>query len=224
MGAILFRVLREERQRSDARVALLASAAAEFDLPIDLQAPAAASLATSEPVAARTDLFLAPEQPSPWLRRSAVTGVLAASVAIAGYALLQSGTGTESTAATAAAKNVPLELLTMRHTESRDGLTISGLVHNPRTGAAVSQIFVTAILFSPDGSFLTSGRAPVDFTTLAPGDESPFVITLPLSGAVARYRVGFRAADGTVIAHIDRRANGTSAGNASNSGSTPWAR
>ena len=53
------------------------------------------------------------------------------------------------------------------------------------------------------------GRAPLDFATLAPGDESPFVLGVPVSGTVARYRVGFRSEDGRVIAHIDRRAAGT---------------
>jgi hypothetical protein len=52
---------------------------------------------------------------------------------------------------------------------------------------------------------LTSGRAPLDFTTLAAGDESPFLIRVPVSGTVAKYRVGFRRADGNVLGHLDRR-------------------
>ena len=40
---------------------------------------------------------------------------------------------------------------------------------------------------------------------------TPFVIAVPVSGTVARYRVGFRAADGSVIAHVDRRADSTAA-------------
>ena len=72
-------------------------------------------------------------------------------------------------------------------------------------------MFATAVLFGPDGNFLTSGRAALDFTSLAPGDESPFVIAVPVNGTVARYRVGFRAPDGSVIAHVDRRADSTAA-------------
>jgi hypothetical protein len=67
----------------------------------------------------------------------------------------------------------------------------------------------TAFVFAADGTFLASGRAPLDFSTLAPGDESPFVITIPVKGAVARYRVGFRSEDGQVIGHVDRRATAT---------------
>src|SRR5262249_57806591 len=100
------------------------------------------------------------------------------------------------------------ELISLKHTQEQNGLTISGLVQNPRTGATLSQITATAFLFSADGTFLTSGRAPLDFTTLAAGDESPFVINVPVTGAVARYRVSFRDQTGRVIGHIDRRNNG----------------
>jgi len=83
-------------------------------------------------------------------------------------------------------------------------------------------IIATAVLFGPDGNFLTSGRAALDFTSLAPGDESPFVIAVPVNGTVARYRVGFRAPDGSVIAHVDRRADSTAAEHSQVPRSTPW--
>ena len=49
------------------------------------------------------------------------------------------------------------------------------------------------------------------------------MVSVPVSGTVARYRVGFRTADGSVIAHVDRRADGTAARHAP-AGSTPWVR
>jgi len=64
---------------------------------------------------------------------------------------------------------------------------------------------VTAYAFDDKGSFLASGRAPIDVAALAPGDESPFVVSVPVADAVARYRIGFRGEDGRVIAHIDKR-------------------
>jgi len=67
-----------------------------------------------------------------------------------------------------------------------------------------------------------TGRAPLDYVTLAPGDESSFVVKVPVRGPIARYRVGFRAADGTVVAHVDRRTPGSSARNTGSSGSAPW--
>jgi hypothetical protein len=56
-----------------------------------------------------------------------------------------------------------------------------------------------------DGAILASGRAPLDFTSLAPGDESPFLVTVPVNGRVARYRIGFRTEDGGIIGHVDKR-------------------
>ena len=98
-----------------------------------------------------------------------------------------------------------LELLSLKQTQDTGALTITGLVQNPRDGAVLSKISATALVFSADGTFLASGRAPLDYTVLRPGDESGFVISVPVSAPVARYRVGFRSEDGRVIGHIDRR-------------------
>src|SRR5215217_1497582 len=191
MGLILFKVFNDERRRSDARVAVLAAAAAETELPLS---PAIDDLAfTSAPVGSHSELFTTADEPSPWPRRAAVAAM-------------------------------PLELMALRHAQQGNTLTVSGLVRNPRAGAPQTQVFATAILFGSDGNFLTSGRAALDFTTLAPGDESPFVVTVPVNGTVARYRVGFRAADGSVIAHVDRRGDGTAVAQQSQvSGSMSWA-
>jgi hypothetical protein len=220
MGVVLFTVLREDRQRSDARVAALAAASARFDLSLshrDAESPGD----TEQIVRASNELFAVPSEPSPWARRVGVAAALAVVIGGAGYVLLPETTAARSGSAQAA-QPVPLELLTLSHTQQPSGLTISGTVYNPRGAAAVSQVFAAAVLFGPDGNVLTSARAPLDFTTLRPGEESPFVIAVPVAGAVARYRVGFRAADGSVIAHVDRRAGATAALNAP-SGGTPWA-
>jgi hypothetical protein len=218
MGLILFKVIKEDRQRSDARVALLTAAAANVDLP--LASAAAAADAVPNPISSRHDLFVPSDQASPWPRRAAVAAALAVLVATAGYLILPS----RSAATPTAVAQAPLELLALKHTQDGNTLTVSGSVRNPRLGAPQSQVFATAVLFGPDGNFLTSGRAALDFTALVPGDESPFVIAVPVNGTVARYRVGFRAADGSVIAHVDRRSAATSAAEHSQvSGSTPWA-
>jgi hypothetical protein len=215
MGLILFKVLSDERQRSDARVAALAAAAADVELPLASQSD---DLALSDPVISHGDLFVAAEEGSPWPRRAAVAAGVAVIVAIAGYTVVPRG----AAPAPAAVATAPLELLALKHTQEGKTLTVSGSVRNPRTGAQQSQVFATAVLFSQDGNFLTSGRAALDFTSLAPGDESPFVIAVPVNGTVARYRVGFRAADGSVIAHVDRRADSTAARHSQVPGSTSW--
>lgn len=158
------------------------------------------------------DLFADRNQPSPWGRRVAVIGALAVVVAAIGFAIASSSDDKPAPAAAgatlqtpAAAEPVPLELVSLRHLQQAQSLTVTGLVQNPRTGAPLSRVVVTAFAFGPDGTFLSSSRAPLDFTTLAPGDESPFVVTVPVTGVVSRYRIGFRAEDGGVIAHVDKR-------------------
>jgi len=219
MGVVLFTVLREDRQRSDARVAALAAASAKFDLPL---ASRDSELLREPAQIVRTadDLFVVSPEPSPWLRRLGVATALAVVIGALGYVLLPARTAAPSAAA-AAAQAVPLELVSLSHTQQPSGLTISGTVYNPRGATPVSQVSAAAVLFGPDGKFLTSARAPLDFTTLRPGEESPFVVTIPVAGVVARYRVGFRAADGSAIAHVDRRADATAAQNGP-SGGTPW--
>jgi hypothetical protein len=221
MGAILFSVLREDRRRSDARVTALAAASAKFDLPLAVSEGEPA-LEPNPAVVRSGELFAVEPASSPWASRVGVAAAVAVVIAVAGYVLLPARTVAPAAAATVAPQ-APLELLTLTHTQQPSGLTISGTVYNPRGGAAVSQVFAAAILFGPNGDFLTSARAPLDFTTIDPGQESAFVVSVPVSSTVARYRVGFRTADGSVIAHVDRRADGTAARHAP-AGSTPWVR
>jgi hypothetical protein len=158
-----------------------------------------------------SELFADTERRSPWGPRLAVIGCLAAIVVAVGFAVV-SGTSRSADPAAGATlpqaatvDTVPLELLTLRHEQDGQRLAITGLVKNPRGGAALSHVVATAVLFGPDGAFLSSSRAPLDFTMLGPGAESPFVVSVPVSGQVSRYRVGFRTEDGRVIAHVDRR-------------------
>ena len=167
-----------------------------------------------ETVAGVSHLFEETAAPSPWGRRFAVIGGLAAIVVAIAFVLTSVYSGTAAAPAAAAAPpqqpvvldTAPLELVSLHHSQEAERLVISGLVQNPRTGGPIAHVVATAFLFAPDGTFLTSGRAPLDFTTLSPGDESAFVINVPVTGQVARYRVGFRTEDGRVIEHVDKRA------------------
>jgi len=95
-----------------------------------------------------------------------------------------------------------LELLSMRHQRAGDALTVTGLVRNP--GAAPGPITAVVFAFDRDGGFVASGRAPLEFATIAAGDESPFHVTIPDVKDVGRYRVSFRTTAG-VVRHVDRR-------------------
>lgn len=103
-----------------------------------------------------------------------------------------------------AANEAVLELVSMHHTREGAILTVSGLVRNPRAGVPRTRIDAVVFAFDRTGGFLASGRAALDFTNLAPGDESPFVVKVPDVSDVVRYRVSFRTETG-ILRHLDRR-------------------
>ena len=252
MAIVVATLLRQERARSEARVAALGEMAAGAGEPPARHPEAAVmrhpSIAPRVPAPARavsehaasaptlsapratvrapraiddleirpaasgaSELFAETDRPSPWGPRVAVIGCLAAIVLAIGFAVVWGTSRPSATPAqpivqgAAQLDAVPLELLVLRHEQDAERLAITGLVKNPRTGAPLAHVVATAFLFGPDGAFLSSSRAPLDFTTLAPGQESPFVVRVPVMGQVSRYRVGFRTEDGRVIAHVDKR-------------------
>ena len=264
LGAILVKMLRDERRRSDARVqALMDAAGVDYlaatvrepadrlvpshfhaipegherpaakrakpvkrnppadrrsafqDLELNPRAPEPSSSRAPEPPSSRApasvsgidSMFSEPERRSPWPSRVGVAAACAAVVALAGF-LLFSGSrngGDTKRAEAGAVSSAPLELLALGHTADADGLTISGIVQNPRGGAALADVVATASLFGSDGAVVAVGQAPLDFTQLRPGDESPFVVKVPTAAGVARYRVSFKNGKGAVLGHVDRR-------------------
>lgn len=217
MSIVAWRLVREERERSAARIEALAhDIAAEFD---DVAGAAPVLRVASRPASpgasvegagalAGPALFEAPEataSPPAWRRLGAVVAIGAALVGgVLGAAVLLSdrpGAGTQAPAGSPA----PLELLSLRHARQDGTFTVTGLVRNPTGGAAAERITAVVFLFDARGGFLASGRAPLDFTRLGPGEESPFVVAIPAPASVARYRVSFRKDEGGVVAHVDRR-------------------
>ena len=238
LSVIVWRMLRDEKQRSEARIAALAVLAAR---PAPAQSPRLqaatppVALPVKPPVAAPAKASIAPTstfttsamfeerlEESPWKNRLAVMtalGLVLASVILFALAANTSksrsraAAGAAATTAAAPAPAAGLELISLRDSRKADALTITGLVRNPSQGAALDRITVTAYTFDDKGSFLASGRALIDVTALAPGDESPFVVSVPVTETVARYRIGFRGEDGRVIAHVDKRQQGPIAAN-----------
>ena len=220
LSVIVWRMLREERRRTAARVIALTQLAADarpsvgsgLQIARDGGQVSGAGLPLHRTTAIpSTPLFAARSgAPSPWGGRLVVMACLAlAGAAIVFFALISQqryATAGRQGSATPA----PLELLSLHDTRDAASLTITGLVQNPSNGAPLSHIAVTAFAFDEKGDFLASGRAMLEVTSLTPGDQSPFSISVPVSGDVARYRIGFRTDDGRVIAHVDARgaANG----------------
>jgi hypothetical protein len=192
-GLLSWRVGREERERARARIAALSTAMAppSPEIPL-LEGVAVGSVfdRTTEGLRGRPVIKLA-------------AGAAMLLLIVGGVFLMSRGTDS----APAAAKTpAPLELLSMRYQRQGTTLTVSGLVKNPTGGTAVNGITAVVFAFDRNGAFVASGRAPLDFSALAPGDESPFVVNVPNVSDVARYRVTFRSGN-AVVRHIDRRTN-----------------
>lgn len=101
---------------------------------------------------------------------------------------------------------VPLELLSLTQTTEPDGtFTVTGLVGNPATARPAEHVVAVVYLFDREGHYFAAGRTAIDLASLAPGNQSPFVVKVPHGSGAARYRVGFREPDGSVVAHVDKR-------------------
>lgn len=206
IGAALFawRAGMEEKQRGRARVAALTAAAgiaSDQAHPVSsLSSFQSESSPDAQPVLHREFLGSSTAAPGSALQR-----VLAAAAVVFALGLVVFGivrmTGEQPVAAAPAA---PLELLSLRHERQGPRLSVAGLVRNPGSGAGIEQLSAVVLLFDEQGTFVTSARAPVEFTRLGAGDESPFVVSLDAPQNVARYRVSFRSDDRT-MPHVDRR-------------------
>jgi hypothetical protein len=210
-GVLAARVLREDRRRSDARVAALArmSGTATWDDTEPAFLPEPEWHADAPPTAAAdAGPREEPNRPAFAGRRLAIAGAIGALVLAAGVIATLGWNGrareaAEGTGAPVAA--APLELLSLSHSVAEGSLTVSGRVQNPQRGGTADGLTATVFLFGADGAFLTSGRAPLEAGTLAAGSGAPFVVTIPVNGTVARYRVSFRDRAGQAVTHVDKR-------------------
>ena len=113
--------------------------------------------------------------------------------------------GGASTATVAAHAVDPLELVSLGHMREVTSLTITGTIRNPISGHKVEGLTAVVSLLDSNGGLVSTKDVPLDYRALGPGEEAPFTVSVPDPGAIARYRVSFRA--GTeVVPHVDRRA------------------
>ena len=196
LSVVVWRMVRDDRRRSEARVHALTDLAVRPDIRASAPSPAL-SLVT-------------PAQPSAWGTRAAIVACLALVLTTVVLMMLTARTRASLPAtpddATAAAPP-RLELLSLRDTREGGTLTIAGLVENPRDAAPLRDVKVTADIFDMSGALVTSAATGLDVRSLAPGDQSPFVLTIATRARAARYRVSFLAPDGRVIQHVDHRAH-----------------
>ncbi|MDH4064888.1 MAG: hypothetical protein OEW19_10855 [Acidobacteriota bacterium] len=224
MSAVAWRASRDAQQRAAARVAALSAAA--FATPVDQPTGEESEMPTAtrpwRTAAAESALhafdpapetaavpvhagFLGAEAPTrengAHQRGLAVAAAVFA-VLLGGFAFARVNGGNARERVASAA--TPLELLSLRHERDGAQLSVTGLVRNPASAPPVERISAVVLLFDPQGAFVTSATAPIDFVKLASGDESPFVVRMQAPASVARYRVSFRSENGT-LTHVDRR-------------------
>ena len=226
MSVTAWRVTRDEKQRSAARIAALSAAVADdgiapapvaapiIERPVERQVerkverPKAPWMPppAAEPVAPHASGFLGAteiERDSGSRQKSLAFAAVALFVVLSG-GLVWMMSGPEGTSAVAVGPNSPLELVSLSHARQQEKLAVSGLVRNPATGKPVERLSAVVFLFDRMGTFVASSKAQVDFLRLGAGDETPFVVSLNAPATVARYRVSFRTDDG-IVPHIDRR-------------------
>ena len=188
MGVLTWRLLREERRRSAARITALV---AELDRD-DAVPPAGSSSASPG---------WPPEDALPgWLAR--VAGLAAAAglvVAVVLVLVMGSGDAGRDGPGPAAA---PIELLALEHEPAGAMLAITGSVRVAAT-AASAPLAVLATALDAGGDTVATGR--IDLPPLAPGSVSPFAVELP-AGGVSRYRISFLR-DDAAVPDLDRRAS-----------------
>ena len=213
MGVVAWRLVEEERRRSDARLAALAadlkggrgSSSDPGGEPFVPELPAADVAGADGPAAGVEGLFSPPLESTStgWTRLAAIGGAAVVVLSIVAATLLLSGSDDGDAAATAEDARPPLDLLALGHTEDGPFLDISGSVRNPAAGTGVDRLSVVALAFDEAGTLIATRRTPVDFPALAAGADSPFVVRLVAAG-IRRYRISFLVND-TPVSHIDRR-------------------
>ena len=180
MSVVTWQVVRDDRRRSAARVAEIASELGHTRRPAEPAVPSPfASAASTDaghdamPTTPVADLFaLAERVPVRWhpIGVALLGGLVVLGIALTGASLLRDSGGS-NVVAPVAASPPPLELVTLRHVHEGDALTVSGLVRNPSTGSTMQRVMAVVFMFDRQGDFAGSGRAPLELATLAPGEK-----------------------------------------------------
>jgi hypothetical protein len=203
MSVVAWRLARDERRRSEARVATLAA-----DIHGEGPSPVHVSDRFFEEGQSRT-----PGNP---LRALAI-GILVVGSVIALVIFASGPRGSSVAAAPTVAEApaaAPLELVALGHERDGDRLIVRGVVRYSNRSDLADLTAVVSV-FNHEGDIAASGQALVAGTAPAPtrgaaGVQSTFIVTVPGVHDVSRYRVAFKSND-RIIAHLDRRDHGVTA-------------
>ena len=229
MGIVTWRLVREERQRSAARLValeaeltrrgivpdgVLVAAPERPNAPPVVRASAPSATEPERPESDQTtvtasELFAPHPAPSSYpQRRATALGLAAAVLAISVSLAIFAGSGAEGPRA-AVTTPVPVELVTLTHAQHDGVLAISGTVRNPLHAKDERRLSVLAIALDDGGAPVATGRGPVDASLLAAGDQTSFSLSIPTDHA-SRYRIRFLV-DDRPVPHLDVRSRPTHA-------------
>jgi hypothetical protein len=200
MSVVAWRLARDERRRSEARVSALAA-----DIHGERPAPVRVS-----------DSFFAEELPRTADRpiRALAIGALVVGGAIALVVFASGSPGSPVAAAPTATDSpiaTPLELVTLGHQREGNRLIVRGAVYQAK-GRELANLVAVVSVFDHHGDMVASGRGFVIGARPAKaGAESTFVVTVTGVSDVSRYRVGFKSNE-RAVAHLDHRDHGATAG------------
>jgi hypothetical protein len=199
---VAWRVVREDRRRSEARISALASELHDERIDPILRHESTLQHESTPPMFAGTappggrgGLFLAG------------AGVIVVLAAIAGGLVAGTTADADDTQPGETANvrdRAPLELVNLAHEQDRDQLTVHGVVRGPWIEAPYPLAAIVT-LFRGDGTVIKSERAVVE-PVVAPYRETSFHVTVTGALEAARFRVSFADAD-RVVPHVDRRSS-----------------
>jgi hypothetical protein len=225
-SVLAWRVMRNDRLRSEARIAALA---ADLGLdqdertiqterrpaPVDPEYVPSATVElkrAGEPIATSSGMFAPTARDHSGFRFAAGIGVAVVIVAaVIGTLVVTSGrtpaapADVASRAPEPAPADAPLELVALGHERVADGLTVRGVVRGVAPIAEKRPLTAVVLLFDREGTFIASGRADVQPAGADLAGERRFVVSVPSVGNVSRYRVSFRS-DEQIVPHLDKRA------------------
>jgi hypothetical protein len=201
MSVVAWRIVRRERQRSNARVAALQTSLFGAS-PDTLAESAAGSVFLSEAISP-----VGPERRLlPLVAGTAVVLVLVGAAAVSWTSRLAHSRPAPATTNVRSERPAVIELVALTHEREGDRIVLRGAVRNPEGGTALDGVTATVTLYGRAGGLVTKARTDVSSPTLAPGSEANFQVAVPAAGVV-RYRISFQS--GTqAVSHIDRRLHG----------------
>ena len=230
MAGVAWHLRRDERRRSAARVATLAADIREAE---SFRAAAVAGRRSEpriQPVATRKfepdsaarrlavsvdstpELFRFGHSRGSQSRLAPVLGIGICALVVVLALILAMGRAAQPAAKSGALAPVarpvsglvPVELVALGQDRDGDRMSVRGTVRNPASGERFDRLVAVVTFFDRDGKVLGSGRTPVQPSTLAPGAESVFAVTIAHAQNIGRYRVRFHV-DERIVAHVDRR-------------------